>query len=83
MHAVGSDAAHRPAKQSKRDKQRLKKARQLEELEFLQRVDERFLVFNTLLCEGSLTQELLVQLRSNAVVEQNAVDLHACEMLIL
>ena len=79
---VDDSIAHGPLKQTKREKRKMKKAKQCEELEYLQQVEERFQALNALLCEGSLTQEILVQLRREADAQQNAVDKQACDLPI-
>ena len=88
LHAGGdytiSDVSNAavPFKISKRRKRKIKKVNQQEEDAFVQQVEERFEALNCLVCEGSITQEMLVQIRSNAVVELNEIDMQACDLLI-
>ena len=72
-----------PVKKIKRRKRKIKKVNQQEEDALVQQVEERFEALNCLVCEGSITQEMLVQIRSNAVVELNEIDMQACDLLII
>ena len=93
MHAASGDCSddqlvefvntHGPLKQSKRGKRKLKKTKQREESDFVQQVEVRFEALNCLVMEGSITQEILVQLRRIAIAEANAVDEQACDLLII
>ena len=72
-----------PGTLSKRAKRRNKKSKQQEEADFVQRVEMRFDELNGLLCEGIIDQEMLLQLRNQAVKEFNDIDKQASELLLL
>ena len=63
-------------------KKSLKKKAQKEANEFAQIVDARFEAFNFLVCDGQLSQEMLIHFRDQAIQDNNEVDMLVCDMLI-
>ena len=68
---------------SKRAKRKLKKSKQQAEADVVQLVEARFEELNALLLEGSVTQEVLLQLRNRAVEELNDIERQARDLLLL
>ena len=68
---------------SKRAKRKLKERKQKEDDDYVRQVEERFEVLNYLVLDGSLTQEMISQLRIKAEAEHNSVDKQACDLLLL
>ena len=72
-----------PGTLSKRAKHKIKKSKQHEEADLVQLVEARFDEPNYLLCEGSINQEIPLQLRNKAVEEVNDIERQACDLLLL
>ena len=71
-----------PAPLSKRAKRKTKKAKQQAEADIVQLVEVRFDELNGFLCEGSITQDMLLQLRKKALEEHSDIDQQACDLLL-
>ena len=61
----------------------MKKSKQQAESDVVQLVEERFDELNRLLLEGSINQEVLLQLKNKAVEELNDIERQACDLLLL
>ena len=77
------DITNAPGAFSKRAKRKLKKSKQQAEADVVQLVEARFEELNAVLLEGSVTQEVLLQLRNKAVEELNDIERQACDLLSL
>ena len=60
----------------------MRKKQQQEEDDYVQQVEERFEELNYLVSDGSMIQEMFLQLWIQAEAEQSSVDKQACDLLL-
>ena len=73
---------YQTGKKCKHEKRKLKRNKQLAEDDLDRQIEERFQILNECLCEGLLNQEMLVELRREAILNNNSIDEQVLDVLI-